>query len=84
MVVAVAGLRMIHAAVVQHEAHREEAASPRRTETGFLVFFDLPRRSNAPPRCSEALPRCSCKLCFCGSFPLSLTIIHWINEDPNK
>ena len=30
MVVAVAGLRVIHAAVVQHEAHREEALVSRR------------------------------------------------------
>ena len=41
-------------------------------ETG--TFSGSPRRSNAPPRRT-------CKLCFYYSFPLSLTIVPWINEN---
>ena len=43
----------------------------------------LPRRTS-PPRCSIAAPRRTCKLYFGSSLPLILTIVHWINEDPNK
>ena len=42
------------------------------------------RHSSAPPRRSIALPRRTWESCFGSSLPLILTIIHWINEDPNK
>ena len=35
-------------------------------------------------RRSIASPRRTCKSCFGSSLQLILTIIHWINEDPNK
>ena len=38
MVVAVAGLRMIHAAVVQQEAHREEALVSKRGLGGSSIW----------------------------------------------
>ena len=60
------------------------------SETGFLAFSGPPRRSSAPPRQtfpprrSEASPKRTYKFCFSCFLPLSLTIIHWINENPNK
>ena len=65
-------------------------APPRWTRARVFSFLGPSRRSNAPPRRtsslkrSEASPRRTCKLCLCSSFPLSLTIVHWTNEDPNK
>ena len=66
-------------------------------ETRFSEFYGPPRHSNAlprhsntsprrtsPPRLSEAFPRRTYKLCFCSSLPISLTIVHWIYENPNK
>ena len=46
-------------------------------ETGFLTFSGSHRRSNAPPRRTY-------KLCFYYSFPLSLTIVPWMNENRKK
>ena len=56
----------------------------------FSEFSSPPKCSNAPPRRTSpprrsiALPRRTCKSCFGSSLPLILTIIHLINEDPNK
>ena len=63
---------------------RRSNAPPRRTSPL--------RRSKDPPRRSEPLGLGVEKLrlgvptnsVFGSSFPLSLTIVHWINEDPNK
>ena len=46
-------------------------------EPKFSEFSSPPRHSNAPPKRT-------CKLCFGSFIQLILTIIHWINEDPNK
>ena len=43
-----------------------------------------PRRSIASPRRSIASPKRTCKPYFGSSLPLILTIINWLNEDPNK
>ena len=60
-------------------------------EPKFSEFSGSPRHSsNAPPRqtfppkCSIASLRRTCKSCFGSSLLLIITIIHWINEVPNK
>ena len=70
--------------------HPRRRAPPRRRhlllgepKVKFSELSGLPRRTS-PPRRSEASPRHTCKLCFSSSLLLILTIIHWINEDPNK
>ena len=43
----------------------------------------LPRRTSLPRRCIASSKR-AWKFYFGSSLPLILTIIHWINQDPNK
>ena len=59
-------------------------------EAQISALSGPPKRSSAPPRRSSALlkrtppPRHTYESYFGSSLPLILTIIHWINEDPNK
>ena len=59
-------------------------------EAQISTLSGPPKRSNAPPRQtplprrSIASPTRTSEYCFGSPLPLILTIIHWINEDPNK
>ena len=53
-------------------------------EARIFALFGPPKRRSALPRHSLSPPKHTCKPCFGSSLPLILTIIHWINEDPNK
>ena len=55
------------------------------SKLAIFVLPDTPTpRRTSPPMRSEASPKRTYKICFCSSFPISLTILHWINENPNK
>ena len=53
-------------------------------EPRFSALSSPPRRCSASPRRSIASPKRTCNPSFGSSFPLILTIINWLNEDPNK
>ena len=54
------------------------------TLSGPPRHSSAPPRRTSPPRRSIASPRHTYKSYFGSSLPLILTIIHFINEDPNK
>ena len=58
--------------------------SPRLGVELLLVEAPSPRRTRARVFAFSGLPRLTYKLCFCSSIPISLTIVHWINANPNK
>ena len=59
-------------------------ATPRRRPLRLGRLEPRVSTLSGPPRRSSAPPRCTYKSCFGSSLPLIITIIHWINEDPNK